>query len=132
SADNNTARNPRRVDSAYRFRMSDMAWSSISTHRLQLHNFGRGMTATPVYANVMRSSPSQLRTLTSNYSITSSARESSVGWMEIPRTFSACYSSPQPAYRIKFAHTANYKTKPHAIATNTSQIAILPNLGTCP
>jgi hypothetical protein len=35
-------------------------------------------------------------------------------------------------YRIKFAHTAKYKTKPHAIAINTNQIAILPNLGTCP
>jgi hypothetical protein len=35
-------------------------------------------------------------------------------------------------YRIKFAHTAKYKTKPHAITINTSQIAILPNLGTSP
>jgi hypothetical protein len=35
-------------------------------------------------------------------------------------------------YRIKFAHTARYKTKPHVIAINVSQIAILPNLGTCP
>jgi hypothetical protein len=34
-------------------------------------------------------------------------------------------------YRIKFAHTAKYKTKPHTIAINTNQIAILPNLGTC-
>src|SRR5262245_5070386 len=33
-------------------------------------------------------------------------------------------------YRIKFAHTAKYKTKPHAIAINTNQIAIFPNLGT--
>jgi len=26
-------------------------------HRLQLQNFGYGMTATPVYANIMRVSP---------------------------------------------------------------------------
>src|SRR5262249_43920080 len=30
SAENNTPRNPRHVDTAYPFRMSDMAWSSIS------------------------------------------------------------------------------------------------------
>jgi hypothetical protein len=35
-------------------------------------------------------------------------------------------------YRIKFALTAKYKSKPHAIAINASQIAILPNLGTYP
>jgi hypothetical protein len=35
-------------------------------------------------------------------------------------------------YWIKFVHTAKYKTKPHAIAINTNQIAIFPNLGTCP
>ena len=35
-------------------------------------------------------------------------------------------------YWINFAHTAKYKTKPHAIATNTNQIAIFPNLGTSP
>src|SRR5258708_25403779 len=34
SAENDTPRNPRRVDTAYPFRMSDMAWSSISIHRL--------------------------------------------------------------------------------------------------
>ena len=35
-------------------------------------------------------------------------------------------------YWIKFVHTAKYKSKPHAIAINTNQIAIFPNLGTCP
>jgi hypothetical protein len=35
--------------------MNDMAWSSVSIHRLQLHNFGYCMTETPVYANIMRS-----------------------------------------------------------------------------
>jgi hypothetical protein len=35
-------------------------------------------------------------------------------------------------YWIKFVHAAKYKTKPHAIAINTNQIAIFPNLGTCP
>jgi hypothetical protein len=35
-------------------------------------------------------------------------------------------------YWIKFVHTAKYKTKLHAIAINTNQIAIFPNLGTCP
>jgi hypothetical protein len=34
-------------------------------------------------------------------------------------------------YWIKFVHTAKYKSKPHAIAINTNQIAIFPNLGTC-
>jgi hypothetical protein len=34
-------------------------------------------------------------------------------------------------YRIKFVHTAKYKSKPHVIAINTNQIAIFPNLGTC-
>src|SRR5437899_12839624 len=34
SVENNAPRNPRRVDTAYPFRMSDMAWSSISTHHL--------------------------------------------------------------------------------------------------
>src|SRR5260370_1036433 len=65
SAENNTAMKPRRVDTTYPFRMSDMAWASISTHRLQSHNFGRCMTATArapmlnanVYANVMRLAP---------------------------------------------------------------------------
>ena len=37
--------------------MNDMAWFSISIRRLQLHNFGCGMTAIPVYANIMRVSP---------------------------------------------------------------------------
>src|SRR5260221_2182545 len=41
SAENNTPRNPRRVHAAYLFRMSDMAWSSISIP----HNFGWGVTA---------------------------------------------------------------------------------------
>jgi hypothetical protein len=45
---------------------------------------------------------------------------------------SACYPSPRPRYRIKFAHTAKYKSKPHATAIHTNQIAILPNLGTFP
>jgi hypothetical protein len=35
-------------------------------------------------------------------------------------------------YWIKFVHTAKYKIKPHTTAINTNQIAILPNLGTCP
>jgi hypothetical protein len=35
-------------------------------------------------------------------------------------------------YWIKFVHTAKYKTKPHAITISTNQIAIFPNLGTCP
>jgi len=35
-------------------------------------------------------------------------------------------------YWIKFVRTAKYKTKPHAITINTNQIAIFPNLGTCP
>jgi pimeloyl-ACP methyl ester carboxylesterase len=35
-------------------------------------------------------------------------------------------------YWINFVHTAKYKIKPHAIAIDTSQIAILPSLGTCP
>jgi hypothetical protein len=35
-------------------------------------------------------------------------------------------------YWIKFVHTAKNKTKPHAITINTNQIAIFPNLGTCP
>jgi len=35
--------------------MNDMAWSSISIHHSQLHNFGYCMMATPVYANIMRS-----------------------------------------------------------------------------
>ncbi len=39
--------------------------------------------------------------------------------------FSVCYW-------IKFVHTAKYKTKPHAITISTNQIAIFPNLGTCP
>src|SRR5215467_1210534 len=46
NAENSKPRKPRRPDTAYPFRMSDMAWSSISTHCLQSHNFGRGMTAT--------------------------------------------------------------------------------------
>jgi hypothetical protein len=33
--------------------MNDMAWSSISIRRLQLHNFGCGMTATPVHATII-------------------------------------------------------------------------------
>jgi hypothetical protein len=32
-------------------------------------------------------------------------------------------------YWINFAHTAKYKSNPHAIAINTNQIAILPNDG---
>ena len=35
-------------------------------------------------------------------------------------------------YWINFVHTGKYKIKPHAIAIDTSQIAILPSLGTCP
>jgi hypothetical protein len=35
-------------------------------------------------------------------------------------------------YWIKFVHTAKYKIKPQAIAINTNQIAIFPNLGTPP
>ncbi len=35
-------------------------------------------------------------------------------------------------YWINLAHTAKYKIKPHAIAINTNQIAIFPNLGICP
>ena len=35
-------------------------------------------------------------------------------------------------YWINFAHTAKYKSKPHAIAVTTNQIAIFPNLGTRP
>jgi chitinase len=35
-------------------------------------------------------------------------------------------------YWINFAHTAKYKTKVHATAANTNQIAIFPNLGTSP
>jgi hypothetical protein len=34
-------------------------------------------------------------------------------------------------YWINFVHTAKYKIKPHVIAIETSQIAILPSLGTC-
>ena len=30
-------------------------------------------------------------------------------------------------YRIKFAHTARYKSKPHPAAINTNNIAIFPN-----
>jgi hypothetical protein len=56
------------------------------------------------------------------YSITSSARASIVGGIVIPRA---------SRYWIKFVHRAKYKSKPHAIAINTNQIAIFPNLGTC-
>jgi hypothetical protein len=35
-------------------------------------------------------------------------------------------------YWINLAHTAKYKIKPHAIAINTNQIAIFPNLGISP
>jgi hypothetical protein len=35
-------------------------------------------------------------------------------------------------YWIQFVHTAKYKIKPHAIAINTNQIAIFPQLLTCP
>ena len=35
-------------------------------------------------------------------------------------------------YWINFAHTAKYKIRPHAIAINTYQIAIFPNLGISP
>jgi hypothetical protein len=35
-------------------------------------------------------------------------------------------------YWINFVHTAKYKIKPHAIAINTNQIAIFPQLLTCP
>jgi hypothetical protein len=36
------------------------------------------------------------------------------------------------ACRRAIAHKAKYKTKPHATAIHTNQIAILPNLGTFP
>jgi hypothetical protein len=63
--------------------------------------------------------------------ITSSARATaSTGWST--KSFLGMLFIASARYRIKFAHTAKYKTKPHAIAINTSQIAILPNLGTCP
>src|SRR5262249_40530576 len=58
------------------------------------------------------------------HSITSSASASSDG---LGMLFMA-----SAHYRIKSAHTAKYKSKPHAIAINVSQIATLPNLGTCP
>src|SRR5436309_12975905 len=47
SAENNPPRNPRRVDTAYPFRMSDMAWSSISIHTLHTDppKQARGMDA---------------------------------------------------------------------------------------
>jgi hypothetical protein len=35
-------------------------------------------------------------------------------------------------YWIKVVYTAKYKIKPHTTAINTNQIAIFPNLGTCP
>ena len=34
-------------------------------------------------------------------------------------------------YRIKFAHTARYKSKPHPAAINTNNIAIFPQLHNC-
>jgi hypothetical protein len=61
--------------------------------------------------------------LASLHSITSSARASSVG-----KTGSYFIASAR--YWIKFVRTAKYKTKPHAIAINTNQIAIFPKLGT--
>jgi hypothetical protein len=61
------------------------------------------------------------------YSITSSARAIGVGESSLGMLFMA-----SARYRIKFAHTAKYKSKPHPIAINASQIAILPNLGTYP
>ena len=61
----------------------------------------------------------------SKYSITSLARANNVGRIFIPELFIA-----SATYWIKFAHTAQYKTAAQAIAINTNQIAILPNLGT--
>src|SRR5215831_19405994 len=41
SAENAAPRKPPRLDMAYPFRMSDMAWSSISIHRSHATIFGR-------------------------------------------------------------------------------------------
>ena len=53
----------------------------------------------------------------------------------LPRALGAhsITSSTTPVrYWINFVHTAKYKIKPHAIAINTNQIAIFPQLLTCP
>jgi hypothetical protein len=63
------------------------------------------------------------------YSITSSARASSACGMVTESLLGMLFIA-SVRYRIKFAHTAKYKTKPNAITINTNQIAILPNLGT--
>jgi hypothetical protein len=63
------------------------------------------------------------------HSIASSARE----WGRRDRdteSFLGLLFIASARYRIKFAHTAKYKTKPHATAIRTNQIAIFPNLGT--
>ena len=69
--------------------------------------------------------------LAAPHSITSSARAIGVGGWRY-QSFLGMLFIASARYRIKFAHTAKYKTKAHAIAINTSQIAILANLGTCP
>ena len=58
------------------------------------------------------------------YSITSLARASSDGGIAV---FAALASA---RYWINFVHTAKYKTKLHAVAINTIQIAIFPKFGT--
>jgi hypothetical protein len=55
------------------------------------------------------------------------ARTSNVGEIVMPGAIPRL-----SLYRIKFVHTAKYKIKPQAIAINTNQIAIFPNLGTPP
>src|SRR5207244_3968945 len=62
SAEKNTPRKPRRVEADFGTR--DMAWSSISMHGLQLHNFGCGMRQSCLrqyYASVAAGGGAQLQ-----------------------------------------------------------------------
>ena len=68
--------------------------------------------------------------LAASHSITSSAAARS-GAGTVSPSFLGMLFIASVRYWIKFVHTAKYKSKPHAIAINTNQIAIFPNLGTC-
>jgi hypothetical protein len=68
---------------------------------------------------------------TGPYSIASLARARSVGGCDAEGFLGLLFIA-SVRYRIKFADTAKYKTRPHAKTINTNQNAIFPSLGTCP